>query len=337
MMKKYQADIPNCDATPERFFHNRRSFIQKLSVGLTTASTLSCTSSAAGQPDILSEPIHRPGIFPPERNMLYPLPRHAGSDLTPRQTAATHNNFYEFLPGRGGAVWKLVDDFKVDPWKIEVTGACQNPFTLDLDGLFKFPHEERNYHFRCVERWAMNIPWSGFPLRKIIDLANPKPEAQFIRFVTAYLPVQMPGIPRAPYYPWPYNEALRMDEAMHDLTMVVTGCYGRPLLKQHGAPVRIVVPWKYGYKSPKSVVKIEFVREQPKTFWQIQPAEYGFLSNVNPNIPHPRWSQKRSYWLGSHSWFKTPIFNGYDRYVAELYPNEPRTPRRPLRKGQRAR
>ena len=188
MMKKYQADIPHFDTTPESFFHNRRSFIQKLGLGLTTASTLSCTSSAAGQSDILSEPIHRPDIFPSERNTLYALPQHAGSDLTPRQTAATHNNFYEFLPGRGGAVWKLVGDFKVDPWKIEVTGACHNPFTLDLDGLFKFPHEERTYHFRCVERWAMNIPWSGFPLNEIINLANPKTEARFIRFVTAVVP-----------------------------------------------------------------------------------------------------------------------------------------------------
>ncbi|UCD81633.1 MAG: molybdopterin-dependent oxidoreductase, partial [Desulfobacterales bacterium] len=147
----------------------------------------------------------------------------------------------------------------------------------------------------------------------------------------------MPGLKLAPYYPWPYHEALRMDEAIHELTMMVTGVYGKPLLKQHGAPARIIVPWKYGYKSPKSVVKIEFVADEPKIFWQIQPHEYGFLSNVNPNIPHPRWSQEKSFWLDSTEWFPTPIFNGYNKYIAKLYPDEPRTPQAPLQPGQIAR
>ena len=147
----------------------------------------------------------------------------------------------------------------------------------------------------------------------------------------------MPGIGAASHYPWPYFEGLRLDEAMNPLAMVVTGVYGEPLLKQHGAPVRIIVPWKYGYKNPKSIVKIELVRDEPSTFWQIQPHEYGFLSNVNPYIPHPRWSQKRSYWLDSQAPFDTPMFNGYDEYVADLYPDEPRKLQQPLRPGQIAR
>ncbi len=157
------------------------------------------------------------------------------------------------------------------------------------------------------------------------------------RFVSAHKPKQMPGAQQAPGYPWPYQEGLRMDEAMHDLTMAVTGVYGKPLLKQHGAPIRIIVPWKYGYKSPKSVVKIELVAEQPKIFWEMQPHEYGFLSNVNPNIPHPRWSQESSFWLDTRESFPTSIFNGYDKYVGTLYPDEPRTPQILLHEGQVAR
>jgi sulfoxide reductase catalytic subunit YedY len=148
----------------------------------------------------------------------------------------------------------------------------------------------------------------------------------------------MPGMRESGSYAWPYREALRMDEATNELAMVVTGVYGEPLLKQHGAPVRIIVPWKYGYKNPKSVVRIDLLRKQPQTFWQVQPHEYGFVSNVNPNIPHPRWSQRKSYWLDRRGeWFPTPIFNGYGKYVAGLYPDEPREPQKPLRSGQTAR
>ena len=183
----------------------------------------------------------------------------------------------------------------------------------------------------------MNVPWSGFPLRLLIDKVEPKPEAKYVRFETAKLPDQMPGIQEAHWYEWPYDEALRIDEARHDLAFMATGVYGEPLLKQHGAPVRVAVPWKYGYKNPKSIVKIELVAEEPSTFWQIQAHEYGFISNVNPNIPHPRWSQRHSYWLHNQVPFLTPMFNGYEEFVAELYPDEPRTPQEPLRPGQIAR
>ncbi|MYF94691.1 MAG: protein-methionine-sulfoxide reductase catalytic subunit MsrP [Holophagales bacterium] len=234
-------------------------------------------------------------------------------------------------------MWKFAGKFTVEPWKVEVTGLCDNPMTLDLDDIFGFEHEERLYHFRCVERWAMNVPWSGFPLSKLIEKAAPKASAKHVRFFTALKRDEMPGVREAHWYQWPYFEALRLDEAMNELAFVATGIYGEPLVKQHGAPLRLAVPWKYGYKSAKSIVKIEFVAEEPKIFWQIQPHEYGYLSNVNPNIPHPRWSQATSHWLHNSQPFETPIFNGYGEYVAGLYPDEPTTMQRALRTGQVAR
>lgn len=183
----------------------------------------------------------------------------------------------------------------------------------------------------------MNVPWTGFPLRKLLHKAQPRSSARFVVFTSALRPDEMPGVRQSRYLPWPYVEGLRMDEAMNELTLVATGVYGRPLLKQHGAPVRIVVPWKYGYKSPKSVVKIELVRERPRTFWQVRPHEYGFLANVNPSIPHPRWSQETSYWLDTGETFPTPLFNGYAEEVEALYPDEPRAPLPALRPGGIAR
>jgi sulfoxide reductase catalytic subunit YedY len=257
--------------------------------------------------------------------------------MTPREVAASHNNFYEFLPGRGGPAWRHAEAFQVKPWKVEVHGECAKPRTYDLDDLLEFPQEERVYHFRCVERWAMNVPWTGFPLKRLLLDVEPKASAKYVRFESALVRDEMPGVREAHWYPWPYHEGLRMDEAMNELTLVATGIYGKPLLKQHGAPLRIAVPWKYGYKNPKSIVKIELVSKEPKTFWQIQPHEYGFLSNVNPNIPHPRWSQAESFWLDNEQSFPTPLFNGYEKYVAELYPDEPREPQKPLSPGQKAR
>ena len=331
-----QLPLPSLEPSPPEVFFDRRRFLAAAGAGM---AGLAVGAPVAAQEDerILRPPIQRPAVFPAKRNDSYALPAGIRGDLTPRLAAATHNNFYELLPGRGGPAWEHGDKFVVEPWKVEVTGLCANPMTLDLDGLFAFPHEERVYHFRCVERWAMNVPWSGFPLRLLIEKAQPTAKARYVRFVSASLPDQMPGIREAHWYPWPYHEALRLDEAMNDVAMVVTGVYGEPLLKQHGAPVRIVVPWKYGYKNPKSIVKIELTENQPTIFWQVQPHEYGFLSNVNPNIPHPRWSQEQSYWLDTQEPFATPIFNGYGEQVASLYPDEPRTPQKPLREGQTAR
>ncbi len=341
MIRKIEANVPLDEITPEEVFFSRRSFMKtSLFLGMAAGVPGSWSTPVAepGEEEILRPSLQRPDVFPTKRNRLYNLPPSVDGELTPRKVAGSHNNYYEFLPGRGGPVHKYTDAFKVEPWQVEITGECNNPGVLDLDDLFGFAHEERLYHFRCVERWAMNVPWSGFPLKKLIEKADPKSNARFVRFTSAHRPKEMPGMRKASHYDWPYVEALRLDEATNELAMAVTGVYGKPLPMQHGAPIRIIVPWKYGFKNPKSVVKIEFLRNQPKTFWMIQPHEYGFLSNVNPNIPHPRWSQRRSTWLHrKDEWFQTPLFNGYERYVAQLYPNEPRTLQSPLRPGRIAR
>jgi len=336
MTEKYADDVPSRDVTPEAVFFDRRRFLAALGAGIAGAGSM----AFATQDDaaLLAVPYDGGKTFPAARNEAFQVPEAIERKaLTPREVAAAHNNFYEFLPGRGGPVWRHAGAFQVKPWQIEIDGECARPQTLDLDDLLGFPQEERIYHFRCVERWAMNVPWSGFPLKKLLLAVEPKSTAKYVRFVSAVKKEEMPGVQEAHWYPWPYHEGLRMDEAMNDLALVVTGVYGKPLLKQHGAPVRIAVPWKYGYKNPKSIVKIELVDKEPKTFWQIQPHEYGFLSNINPFIPHPRWSQAESYWLDNEEKFPTPLFNGYEKYVAGLYPDEPRTLQKPLRPGQKAR
>ncbi len=300
--QRYGSRIPSHRITPSEVFFDRRKFLSAFGMGMlaTPFASTAWASQARAQAALLVVPLNRPSVFPAHQNAAFDAPPAAiaRQQLTPRDVAASHNNFYEFLSGRGGPVWQLCGDFEVEPWKVEITGECNNPLTLDLDDLFAFDHEERVYHFRCVERWAMNVPWSGFPLSRLLQKVEPTSRARYVRFESAAESSQMPGLAASPWYSWPYNEGLRIDEAMNELAMVVTGVYGEPLLRQHGAPVRIMVPWKYGYKSPKSIVKIELVRDEPKTFWNVsQPHEYGFLSNVNPNIPHPRWGQDVSYWL----------------------------------------
>lgn len=340
MGQRYTAKVPSQRITPPEIFFNRRKFMSAFGMGILATPMAVCAAGATQRPQssILDLPFQRPDVFPAERNAAFDVPAAVErKDLTPREVAGQHNNFYEFLSGRGGPVWQFCGDFEVEPWQVEVTGECNNPMTLDLDDLFAFDHEERVYHFRCVERWAMNVPWSGFPLSRLIERAEPNDRAQFVKFYTIRADSQMPGLTSSPWYPWPYQEALRLDEAMNELAMVVTGVYGEPLPRQHGSPIRIAVPWKYGYKSPKSIVKIEFVRDEPSTFWQVQAHEYGFLSNINPNIPHPRWPQNISFWLDTEEPFQTPFFNGYEEQVADLYPDEPRTPQRPLTQGEIAR
>ncbi len=356
MSDRYRSDIPSQRVTSPEFFFSRRGFLSTVGLGLLgTPLGIANTQAETQTPQstLLDVPFQRPDVFPTQRNPNYALPRAITNTVpllgqpsgltdtsvpTPREVAASHNNFYEFLAGRGGPVWEFCGEFNVEPWKIEITGECHNPMTLDLDDLFAFDHEERLYHFRCVERWAMNVPWSGFPLSRLLEQVRPTSAARHVRFETLVARDQMPGVTGAGWYSWPYREGLRLDEAMNELVMVVTGVYGEPLLRQHGAPVRIIVPWKYGYKSPKSIVKIELLHDEPQTFWRAeQPHEYGFLSNVNPNIPHPRWPQNVSYWLDTEEQFVTPIFNGYQRFVADLYPDEPRRPQQPIQLGQNAR
>ncbi len=329
---------PSHEVTSPEVFFNRRRFLSVLGLGLVAGASIRCAAGPRPIPDeLLEPPFERPEVFPASLNERYEFPSSINrSRLTKREVAGSHNNFYEFLAGQGGPVGRYVQDFEIEPWKVEVSGECEKPTTFDLDDLFAFEHEERIYHFRCVERWSMNVPWSGFQFSKMLEKVEPKGSARFVRFTSAYVPDQMPGT-RTTWYPWPYQEALTLAEAMNELVLVVTGVYGRPLLKQHGAPVRIIVPWKYGYKSPKSIVHIELLVEKPRTFWQIQPHEYGFISNVNPNIPHPRWSQAYSFWLDGGGKFRTPVFNGYEEHVAHLYPDEPRDLQQPLGPGEVAR
>jgi sulfoxide reductase catalytic subunit YedY len=291
-------EIPEREATPEHVFLNRRQLLA--AAGFAAAAPL---LRAAGEP--------------PKRNPKFTLDR----PITEEWAATSYNNFYEFHPESKEAVKDNVGKFKISPWKIEVKGLVNKPQTLDVDDLLKtMPIEERLYRFRCVEAWSMAVPWVGFPMSELIKKLEPKPEAKYIRFVTAHRPAEMPGIGWAPRYPWPYQEGLRMDEAMNPLAMFVTGMYGKPLPKQNGAPFRVITPWKYGYKSPKSIVLMEFVAKQPRTFWNDSAShEYGFYSNVNPQKRHPRWSQRFEKVIPKMEIRETLMYNGYQEWVAGLY------------------
>ena len=241
-----------------------------------------------------------------------------GDKLTPFNVVTNYNNYYEFSLGKED-VGVYTASFKASPWKVDVSGLVRQPKTFDLADLLKFGQEERIYRLRCVEAWSMVIPWIGFPLRKLLDAVEPTPEAKFVRFETILAPEQMPG-QRSGGFRWPYAEGLRLDEAMHDLTILATGLYGKPLPPQDGAPIRLVAPWKYGFKDIKSIVKITLVEEMPATFWSsYAPEEYGFCANVNPDVPHPRWSQATERRIGESGRRRTLPFNGYTEEVAQLY------------------
>ena len=300
--------IPEKHATAEKVYWQRREFLKKLGFG--GASALLALSSGS----YLSAAEGKKG---------YPYPRakefDPGWPLTDEKVATTYNNFYEFTTSKE-RVHTMVDKFITNPWQIEITGLVENPLKLDARELIEMmPLEERVYRFRCVEAWAMVVPWTGFPLSKLIEKVKPKAEAKFVKFTTFNRPDQAPGM-RRPGMPWPYVEGLRMDEAMHPLTLVTTGVYGKPLPKQQGAPIRMIVPWKYGYKGGKSIEKIEFVATQPKTFWEtLSPEEYPFESNVDPSVPHPRWSQAAERMIDTDLRVRTQKYNGYGDQVAKLY------------------
>jgi sulfoxide reductase catalytic subunit YedY len=241
-----------------------------------------------------------------------------GDKLTSFEAITNYTNYYEFTTSKEG-VARLAQDFKTSPWTVEVGGLVHKPKTFDIDDLHKFSQEERIYRLRCVEAWSMVVPWLGFPLAKLLEEVEPMSKARYVRFETLYDPDQMPGQKRGGYN-WPYVEGLRMDEAMHDLVILATGLYGKALLPQNGAPVRLVVPWKYGFKSIKSIVKIDLVEEMPVSLWMdTAPHEYGFYANVNPEVPHPRWSQATERRIGEIKRRETLLFNGYAEEVAHLY------------------
>ncbi len=321
----------------EAMYLDRRRLIRAL--GFTGALAAMNSGFAQVNDGVKKSPLHKigdelsypkstkwvPKWNPPGGSELYPAKRNGdyGSErpLTPEDNAATKNNYYEFLPDHAGPVYEFADKFKARPWTIEIAGLVESAKHVELDDFAKIaPLEERIYRHRCVEAWSMVVPWTGFPLAKLIAWCKPKAQAKYVRFVSFQKPDEAPGQKEATYYKWPYYEALRLDEATNPLAFVVTGIYGHGLPTQHGAPVRVHVPWKYGYKSPKGIVKLEFVADEPKTFWNdVAPKEYSFLSNVDPNVPHPRWSQATERDIATGDRIPTLAFNGYEELVGELY------------------
>lgn len=316
--------IPERQATPESLYLseiNRRSCLKLMGLG---ALAMTGLLPSCGMPVSEEEFAKTPKnydlseldqtIYPVKRNPVFTLDR----PITAEHIAAQYNNFYEFSQAKDD-VWQRVGGFQPRPWTIEVKGLVKKPAQFDVDQLLRImPMEERLYRHRCVEAWAMAVPWTGFPLKTLIDRVEPLSTAQYIRFTSFHSPSVAMG--QRGYGPWPYTEGLSMAEAMNELTLLATGIYGHPLPKQHGAPLRLVTPWKYGYKSIKSIVSIEFVAEQPATFWNTQvPSEYDFPANVNPDIPHPRWSQKTERMIGTNQRLKTLYLNGYEQWTTALY------------------
>ena len=286
-------EIPERLVTPESLMLGRRTALG----GLAGVAALTIARPADAEPD---------PRYPP------------GRPITPEADATTYNNYYEF--GTDKSISRAAQRLQISPWSVEFAGMVDKPRTMDIDAILKqVSQEERVYRHRCVETWAMTVPWTGFPLKALVDLAGPSSGAKYITFETLADPKTMPGL-RSGYFNFPYIEGLTMQEASNDLAFMVTGMYGKPLPKQDGAPLRLVVPWKYGFKSAKSIVKITFTDKQPNTFWaQIQPSEYGFWANVNPAVPHPRWSQATETLLGTSQRVPTQIWNGYGAFVAEMY------------------
>jgi len=321
--------------TKRRVYVNRRRFLAQLGLGAIALSTTGAdcadrdsdarhVAAGIGPLDTIPENAPRFG-YPAAQNEAYAVP---DRPLTDRIAASSYTNFYEF-DGESKEVWQLTDDYKPYPWTLEITGLVERKQRFDIEQLIRrFGLEERLYRFRCVEAWSATIPWTGFPLRRLIEYCRPLSSATHVAFLSVNRPKEMPGIRRQNWYPWPYYEGLRMDEAMHELAFVATGMYGEPLPKQNGSPVRLALPWKYGYKGPKAFVRLEFVDREPKTFWNdLAPNEYSFLSNVNPNVPHPRWSQATERFMvdvGDFRRIPTQFMNGYGDLVGNLYPNEPR-------------
>lgn len=319
MVKIYPSEI-----TPESIYLSRRKFMLGLGAAAAGAVLSACgigeapgsTSSTAALTPSHSTPVGlEPGGLAPE---AMSGTDELGGKWTPYEQVTKFNNYYEFSTSKT-AVTRLAEKFETDPWTVQVEGLVNVPKTFDLDDLRRFTQEERVYRMRCVETWSMVIPWQGFPLASLLKAVEPTSKARYVRFETLYDPGQMPG-QEDEGYAWPYVEGLRLDEAMHDLTILATGLYGHPLLPQNGAPLRLVVPWKYGFKSIKAVVKIELVEDRPVSLWMsAAPREYGFYANVNPDVAHPRWSQAREQRIGEGDLRKTLPFNGYAEEVAHLY------------------
>ena len=323
-IKKPEWSMPEREATPESVFLNRRSFMAG-GVGLMMSQMvtppywperdgpLAMAQAKKGGANPKDQTV---GLYPAQRNPKFALDR----PLTEEKVAAEYNNFYEF--GGSKAISWLAKRMETRPWQVEVTGHVKKPKTYDIDELIKgMTLEERLYRFRCVEAWAMAVPWTGFRISELIKKVEPTSKAKYIKFTT-FLNRKVALGQLQVWYPWPYVEGLTMKEAMNDLAMMGTGIYGHPLPQQHGAPLRLVVPWKFGFKSVKSIVSIEFTDKRPRTFWErAAPSEYGFWANINPKFNHPRWSQASERMLGTNERRPTLLFNGYAKWVGDMYPD----------------
>tara|TARA_Y100000588_G_scaffold231511_1_gene245265 strand:- start:23 stop:982 length:960 start_codon:yes stop_codon:yes gene_type:complete len=310
MLIRQAPDIRSSEITPEHLYRNRRQFIKA-----TSGAALGAVSGASilGQYD---------GTVSAQQDIpdLVKSPFSTDEELNSFEDITTYNNFYEFGLDKGDPA-RYAHEMSIDPWSVRVEGEMNRPAgDVPIEDLLG-PHtlEERIYRLRCVEAWSMVVPWVGFPLGDLIKRFEPTSKAKYVRFETLYRPDEMRG-QRGPSLEWPYVEGLRMDEAMHPLTILAVGVYGKTLLNQQGAPLRLVVPWKYGFKSIKSIVKIQFVEDQPRNSWNVAiPNEYGFYSNVNSEVDHPRWSQASERRIGSFFRMRTQMFNGYADQVASLY------------------
>ncbi len=301
-------EIPESQVTPEALVLNRRGLIAgtaALSIGGLAFPARAETAPAPALPG---------GVGP--LNPKY----QPGREMSLEKDATTYNNYYEFSESKN--LWRSAQALKTRPWAVKIEGMVKQPRTIDIDDLLKqVTLEERIYRHRCVERWAMTVPWTGFPVSQLLKIAEPLGSAKYLVFTTAVDPKAMPGL-SATWYPWPYIEGITIEEAANDMAFLSTGLFGKPLPPQNGAPLRLTLPWKYGFKSAKAIVSINFTDKRPKTFWsEILPDEYGFWANVNPAVPHPRWSQAEETLLGSGKTVPTQIYNGYGPFVAGLYDN----------------
>jgi len=300
--KNSKYTLPDEEITPKELYASRRKFLKQagaISAGALLAACVPAIDAPVGAPTSTKVP------FP--------------DVLTPYESATGYINYYEFSTSKEG-IDRLSKDFTSSPWQLEISGLVKEPRTFSIEDLLStYEQEERTYRMRCVEGWSMVLPWIGFPLRKLLTDVEPLVEAKYVGFETILRPEEMPG-QRSPAFPWPYLEGLRLDEAMNDLTLLATGMYSEPLLPQNGAPIRLVVPWKYGFKSIKSIVKITLMDKEPETMWKtISPNEYGFYANVNPDVDHPRWSQATERRIGEGGRRPTLHYNGYGDQVASLY------------------
>ncbi len=295
--------LPESAATPESVMLSRRSLLAG-TAGLIGAAAMPNMAFGAASD----------GLYPVERNEAFTLDR----PITAEKEATTYNNYYEF--GSSKNIWRGAQALEIEPWQVVIDGMVEKEIKIDAHDLIaKMPLEERLYRHRCVERWAMAVPWSGFPLKALVDMAKPTAGAKYLRMET-FKDSSVASGQRAFWYPWPYVEGLTMEEATNDLAFMATGMYGKPIPKQNGAPLRLAVPWKYGFKSIKGIVRFNFTDKMPKSFWmEVLGKEYGFYANVNPGVPHRRWSQAQEQMLGESSYRPTLMYNGYEEQVAHLY------------------